>query len=143
MVNGDVIWLCQVLHNLFHNVYDVMQQSVVWEIVVCMENLDGFIKMSVLDCGIGFLEQILVCVFEFYMIIKIKGIGLGLPIVKKIVEEYSGSIYIENREGGGTCVSIFLPIVAAQDFSMVVKQILVVDDEIGIREFLLEILYDE
>ena len=54
-------------------------------------------------------------VFEPYMTTKSKGTGLGLPIVKKIVEEHGGSIMIENRVSGGTCVSIEFPLVAEEE----------------------------
>jgi nitrogen fixation/metabolism regulation signal transduction histidine kinase len=46
------------------------------------------------------------------MTTKEKGTGLGLPIVKKIVEEHGGSIVIENRQAGGTQVSVILPLTA-------------------------------
>jgi two-component system nitrogen regulation sensor histidine kinase NtrY len=46
---------------------------------------------------------------------KDKGTGLGLPIVKKIVEEHGGSIIIENKAGGGTCISIIFPLLAEEE----------------------------
>ena len=49
-------------------------------------------------------------VFEPYMTTKVKGTGLGLPIVKKIVEEHGGKITIENRTTGGTQVNVSLPL---------------------------------
>lgn len=42
----------------------------------------------VFDNGFGFLVCILICVFEFYVMIKVKGMGFGLVMVKKIVDEY-------------------------------------------------------
>jgi nitrogen fixation/metabolism regulation signal transduction histidine kinase len=49
------------------------------------------------------------------MTTKIKGTGLGLPIVKKIVEEHGGSITIENRATGGTCISITFPLIVEEE----------------------------
>lgn len=113
LINGDATRLRQVIHNLLHNAHDAMQQTEKKEIILHTENIPGNFKMSVLDRGTGFPEQVLARAFEPYMTTKSKGTGLGLPIVKKIVEEHSGSIHIENREGGGTCVSIILPLAAA------------------------------
>jgi nitrogen fixation/metabolism regulation signal transduction histidine kinase len=66
--------------------------------------------MTVSDNGCGIQEQALARVFEPYMTTKIKGTGLGLPIVKKIVEEHGGKIAIVNKSMGGTQVNVSLPL---------------------------------
>ncbi|HEU5162528.1 MAG TPA: ATP-binding protein, partial [Thermoanaerobaculia bacterium] len=38
------------------------------------------------------------------------GTGLGLSIVQRIVEEHGGSMEAANREGGGACMTVFLPL---------------------------------
>jgi signal transduction histidine kinase len=62
------------------------------------------------DNGCGIQEQVLSRIFEPYMTTKKKGTGLGLPIVKKIVEEHSGRIVIGSSPSGGTQVIISLPL---------------------------------
>lgn len=111
-VNGDATRLRQVIHNLLHNAHDALQLVERREIILKTENTPGKFKLSVLDNGSGFSEQVLARAFEPYMTTKDKGTGLGLPIVKKIVEEHGGSIHIENRPAGGTCVCILLPLIA-------------------------------
>jgi nitrogen fixation/metabolism regulation signal transduction histidine kinase len=103
--------LRQVVHNLLHNSHDALQQVEQREIILLTENTPGYFKLSVLDNGCGFPEHVLARAFEPYMTTKDKGTGLGLPIVKKIVEEHGGSIHIENRKTGGTCVSVLLPLI--------------------------------
>ena len=49
------------------------------------------------------------------MTTKSKGTGLGLPIVKKIVEEHGGTISIENVATGGTRVEIQLPLAVEKE----------------------------
>jgi len=71
---------------------------------------EGMLKLTIADNGSGFPDQLLARAFEPYMTTKPKGTGLGLPIVKKIVEEHGGKISIENQPQGGTCVSILLPL---------------------------------
>ncbi len=110
-VNGDATRLRQVVHNLLQNAHDALQQTTHREIILSTANAqDGMLKLSIADNGSGFPEHLLARAFEPYMTTKPKGTGLGLPIVKKIVEEHGGKITIENQVQGGTCVSILLPL---------------------------------
>lgn len=109
-INGDATRLRQVIHNLLHNAHDALKNVTNPQITLITENVSNTIKLSVLDNGSGFPENLVARVFEPYMTTKDKGTGLGLPIVKKIVEEHGGSIKIENRMTGGTCVSISFPL---------------------------------
>ena len=71
----------------------------------------GGVQLSVRDNGCGFSDEIRARVFEPYVTTKSKGTGLGLPIVKKIVEEHEGLIHIENIKPRGAQISIILPTV--------------------------------
>ena len=62
------------------------------------------------DNGPGFPEPLLGQLFEPYITSKPKGTGLGLAIVKKIVEEHGGILWAENRESGGACITLRLPV---------------------------------
>jgi signal transduction histidine kinase len=46
---------------------------------------------------------------------EINGIGIGLTVVRQVVDAHQGSLLIESRVGAGTRVSVRLPICAAQD----------------------------
>ncbi len=110
-VNGDPTRLRQVVHNLLQNAHDALQQTTHRQIILSTANAqDGMLKLSIADNGSGFPEHLLARAFEPYMTTKPKGTGLGLPIVKKIVEEHGGKITIKNQAQGGTCVSILLPL---------------------------------
>jgi len=110
LINGDATRLRQVIHNLLHNAHDALKNAASPQILLKTENSQNTIKLSVMDNGSGFPENMRARVFEPYMTTKVKGTGLGLPIVKKIVEEHGGSITIENRVTGGTCISIIFPL---------------------------------
>ncbi|HLP98145.1 MAG TPA: ATP-binding protein [Sideroxyarcus sp.] len=115
MLNGDATRLRQVIHNLLQNAHDALQQVAHPQIILATENTaEGELKLIVRDNGSGIPEQLLGRLFEPYMTTKQKGTGLGLAIVKKIVEEHGGKITIENQASGGTCVSVILPVVAAE-----------------------------
>lgn len=72
------------------------------------------IQISVKDNGIGIPEECLPFVFErFFRVEKkvhtIKGTGLGLTIVKRIIEKHNGRLTVESEIGHGSNFSIFLP----------------------------------
>ena len=54
-------------------------------------------SLSITDNGPGFSPKILASAFEPYVTSKPKGTGLGLPMVKKIIDEHGGRIDIQNR----------------------------------------------
>jgi len=68
------------------------------------------VKLTISDNGQGFSEELLGRIFEPYVTTKSKGTGLGLPIVKKIVEEHHGKIQIANLDTGGACITITFPL---------------------------------
>ncbi len=111
LINGDATRLRQVVHNLLQNAHDALQQTQDRQITMSTADAQGdMLKLSIADNGSGFPEHMLARAFEPYMTSKPRGTGLGLPIVKKIVEEHGGKITIENQVQGGTCVSILLPL---------------------------------
>ncbi len=111
VVNGDSAQLRQILHNLLQNAQDALIDTAKPVIEIYTESVEGGVQLSVRDNGCGFSEEIKTRVFEPYVTTKSKGTGLGLPIIKKIVEEHGGIIHIENRQPQGAQVSILLPTV--------------------------------
>lgn len=109
LIRGDPARLRQVIHNLLKNAQDALIDVIDATITVCTEVLPNGVQFSVSDNGKGFSEQIKAQVFEPYVTTKIKGTGLGLPIVKKIVDEHNGTIQIENIQPQGAKVTIILP----------------------------------
>jgi nitrogen fixation/metabolism regulation signal transduction histidine kinase len=108
-VRGDSARLRQVIHNLLQNAQDTLTGVLEPAIMVRTEAVPGGVRFSVSDNGMGFSEQVRSRVFEPYVTTKSKGTGLGLPIVKKIVEEHCGMIQIENIRPHGARISITLP----------------------------------
>ncbi len=108
-VRGDSAQLRQVLHNLFQNAQDALIDAAEPVIEVTTEIVHGGVQLSIRDNGCGFSDEIKARVFEPYVTTKKKGTGLGLPIVKKIIEEHEGIIHIENIKPHGAQISIILP----------------------------------
>ncbi|MNR21259.1 Sensor protein ZraS [compost metagenome] len=65
------------------------------------------------DNGVGFSPDILPRAFEPYVTNKAKGTGLGLAVVKKIVEEHHGQITLANAQSGGARILLTLPLLEA------------------------------
>jgi signal transduction histidine kinase len=67
-------------------------------------------RIMVSDTGRGIFEEEIEKAFDYTYTTKEKGLGLGLPIAHKIIEEHGGRITIESQVGKGTTVSLFLPV---------------------------------
>jgi nitrogen fixation/metabolism regulation signal transduction histidine kinase len=121
-VMGDATQLRQVIHNLLQNAQDALadrgQQGPASRIDLTTEAIhyqgaDGTagtaVRMAIIDNGPGFAPKILSRAFEPYVTSKARGTGLGLPMVKKIIDEHGGRIDIANRsDGSGASVFILL-----------------------------------
>lgn len=83
---------------------------------VSLEERGGDVTIRVLDRGVGIPEEDIARVFEpFYRVDRSRskdtgGYGIGLSLVKRIVEAHGGTIELESREGEGTSVLVSLPV---------------------------------
>ena len=85
------------------------------------------VAVHVKDTGIGIPEDALEHVFDrFYRVEKkvhtIKGTGLGLTIVKKIIEKHGGRITVASAIGEGSTFSFYLPALAPSDDEMAAEE---------------------
>jgi len=67
------------------------------------------IEITFTDTGIGISEENMSRIFELLFTTKAKGIGMGLAICKKIVEQHEDTIAAESKVGQGTTFKIKLP----------------------------------
>lgn len=109
-LQGDSALLRQVIHNLLKNAQDALANLPDPVITVRTTVDHAQVRLAIEDNGSGFPEQLLTRVFEPYVTTKPKGTGLGLAVVKKIVEEHLGTMYIENIQPRGARVVIQLPV---------------------------------
>jgi nitrogen fixation/metabolism regulation signal transduction histidine kinase len=122
LVMGDPTQLRQVIHNLLQNAQDAMGElphgapqpriDVITE-AIHYQGADGgtrtAVRLAISDNGPGFAPKILARAFEPYVTSKARGTGLGLAMVKKIIEEHGGRIDIQNHvDRSGASVLILL-----------------------------------
>jgi two-component system sensor histidine kinase HydH len=72
--------------------------------------LDNVAEVSIIDRGDGIQKEYLESIFNPFFTTKSDGVGLGLAIVSKIVDEHGGSIRVESEPGQGSVFRIFLPV---------------------------------
>ncbi len=110
MINS--IEIEQVLINAIRNAVESKSEGVAVDIKTCLVN--GRVAIQVRDDGRGIPENEMRRIFDpFYTTRRSQGgTGLGLSISYGIVREHGGSIHVESNVGGGTCVTIELPVAA-------------------------------
>lgn len=111
-IEADPIQLQQVLLNLCINAFDAMREVPVGrrKVVIATErNGDNAIRTSVRDYGVGIPEEARERVFEQFFTTKDKGLGMGLAIVRSIIESHGGTIAAENADRGGARFQFTLP----------------------------------
>jgi nitrogen fixation/metabolism regulation signal transduction histidine kinase len=103
----------QVLHNLIKNGLEACEGRAGCAVSVRTRRVDEkgthHVEIAVEDSGPGFTPEVLERVFEPYVTTKSRGTGIGLAIVKKIVEEHGGTVRAEARAEGGARVLVRLP----------------------------------
>ena len=74
-----------------------------------VEHFNKKVVITISDNGIGIPKDKLEQIFEPNFTTKNSGMGLGLTMVKKMIEEYKGEISVKSDEGKGTKFTIILP----------------------------------
>lgn len=107
-LEADQDQLQQLLLNLVLNALDAMPQGGVVEMELRPPR-DGSVELQVRDSGPGIAAHILPKVFETFVSSKETGVGLGLPVSRRIAEEHGGSLSAYNLPQGGACFVLRLP----------------------------------
>lgn len=99
--------IIRMLYNILYNSKEAMKKGGTIKIIMDKPN-DKLIQLSIIDDGSGMPEEVKKRVFEpFVTYGKSNGTGLGMAIVKKIVEAHNGTIKVDSEEGEGTRFDIY------------------------------------
>jgi two-component system NtrC family sensor kinase len=154
LIHADADQLHQVLLNLIINAQQSLQERPGPRRIRVTSRLDAradVVRVTVADNGPGIPSAVRARVFEPYFTTKPIGVGLGvgLAVSLGIVEAHGGTLTVDCPDEGGAVFTITLPVGAVDAKVPVVgpawkanagRKILVVDDEVEIREMLAEIL---
>ncbi|MDI7223634.1 PAS domain-containing sensor histidine kinase [Leptospira santarosai] len=112
-IKADPKRIRQVVLNLLGNAIKFTDSY--GKILITLKKLESHFKLSVQDSGIGIPQDEIHRIFETFHQVKredrsaYEGSGLGLPIVKKIVEAHQGSVEVESELEKGSTFNVFLP----------------------------------
>ncbi|MEX2121488.1 MAG: ATP-binding protein [Pirellulales bacterium] len=107
-VEADQDQLQQLLLNLVLNALDAMPEGGAVDVEVRQPS-DGYAELILRDTGPGIPPHILPKVFETFVSSKETGVGLGLPVSRRIAEDHGGTLSAYNLPGGGACFVLRLP----------------------------------
>ncbi len=109
-IKTDPTMLKRILLNLISNAIQAMPEGGKLTASASQNKVTGNIKISIKDTGVGIPKAIQEKIFAPLVTTKAKGQGLGLAVVKRLIEALSGSITFESQEGKGTEFTIELPL---------------------------------
>jgi two-component system sensor histidine kinase HydH len=106
-VNADPSEIERVVYNLLTNAVEAMPQG--GELTVRLGGGGGTARIAVEDTGLGISEADRGQLFRPFFTTRERGVGMGLAICRRIVEENGGSVSVENNPGGGSRFIVKLP----------------------------------
>ena len=114
VVPGVAKLLRRMLRNLLENARRYGTSDIELQLAPVVENDRAWVRLSVCDRGPGVPPELRERIFEpFYRLPGASeregGVGLGLSLVRSIVQRHGGSVRCEDREGGGACFVVLLP----------------------------------
>lgn len=108
MILGNANRIKQMLMNLVKNAIEEMDMG--GTVTIFLKNVDDHLQILVRDEGRGIEKDRIPNLFEPFYTTKIDGTGLGLQLVKQIIDEHDGNIYVNSILNEGTSFVIELPL---------------------------------
>jgi len=108
-VNIDTDEMTQAVRNLVKNGIEVMPEQ--GKVIVRTEVVGDMVRLDVEDTGPGIPKETVEKIFAPFFTTKARGTGLGLAVVKKVLDRHKGRVEVSSVVGKGTCFKLFIPIV--------------------------------
>lgn len=110
-INANPVHLEQILLNLIRNAVEAVEESESPMLWIRAARDNESVVISIIDNGKGIPEHIRKLIFDEFYTTKATGTGIGLYIVKELVQKYNGTISLSSEPGHGTTFTITLPVV--------------------------------
>jgi signal transduction histidine kinase len=104
-LDPELIKTC--LFNIILNAFQAMPEG--GELTVRSRMTDGTVTVIIADTGIGVSQENLSRLFDPFFSTKSTGLGLGLAMTKRVIEDHGGKVDFQTTEGKGSTVTISLP----------------------------------
>jgi signal transduction histidine kinase len=111
-IRVDRVQIGQVVLNLITNALQAMNGNATLRFRG-RPGADGFVRLEVIDTGMGMTSEQMGRLFEPLFTTKARGIGLGLAVSRSLVHANGGAISAESTPGKGTTMSVSLPVANA------------------------------
>lgn len=105
----DKTQLIRIVTNLIKNAIQATEETKTPKVVVTVFERDNSVVIEVADNGKGIEKEVEELIFEPKFTTKTSGMGLGLPMIKRIIEAYEGSIKFASKPQKGTVFTVILP----------------------------------
>ncbi len=106
LIDPEFIKTC--LYNIILNAFQSMPRG--GTLTVITRQIENRFQLSIEDTGIGIPEDRLSRIFDPFFTTKSSGLGLGLALTKRVIEEHKGKLEIRSIEGRGTTIITILPL---------------------------------
>ena len=112
IVQYDKKWTLEAICNLLENAIKYTNKN--GKIIINLEKLETFLKIDIIDNGIGIDEENINNIFKRFFrerkVNNIEGVGIGLYLSKNIIESQNGYIKVKSKVDEGSTFSVFLPL---------------------------------
>jgi signal transduction histidine kinase len=115
-LQADEIQIEQAIQNLLRNAVEAMPGGGTLRISSALLPGGSTVEIRIQDTGHGIAEQDRERIFQSFFTTKIRGTGLGLTIVQRVLKNHGGEITLQQPEQGGTLVLVQLPVQAPGRF---------------------------
>src|SRR3990172_7246946 len=110
LIQADELQIEQALHNILRNAIEAMSGGGSLRTGAALSDDGVWVEIRIQDTGDGIRDQDRKRVFQSFFTTKIKGTGLGLTIVQRVLRNHGGEIFLEQPETGGTRALVRLPV---------------------------------
>ncbi|NVB38678.1 HAMP domain-containing histidine kinase [Pseudenhygromyxa sp. WMMC2535] len=101
--------LLRVLSNLISNALDVIPDGAEGRVTISAWVASDDVFVQIADNGPGIPEEMQPKIFDMFFTTKDKGSGVGLPVCRRLIEEWGGSLQLQSRVGVGTRFTFGIP----------------------------------
>jgi signal transduction histidine kinase len=110
-IEGDRFALGRVYRNLIANAIQATRPG--GRVTIGTARAGDFVEICIADNGVGIPADRVAAIFDDFVTTKSAGLGLGLAISKRIVEQLDGRIIVDSKEGRGTSFTLRFPLIAS------------------------------